>query len=131
MPVVQYISYTTFSPSHRNYLLSVSFNFEPLFYHQAIWFDYWKEAMATELAAMELKKNTWSVIGLPKDKHSIDHKWVYKIKYKLDGSIDKYKALFVAKGYTQQVGLHFIEIFFPVAKLVAVKILLAIAAIHK
>lgn len=64
-------------------------------------------------------------------KHSIDHKWVYKIKYKLDGSIDKYKALFVAKGYTQQVGLHFIEIFFPVAKLVAVKILLAIAAIHK
>lgn len=87
--------------------------------------------MATELAAMELKKNTWSVIGLPKDKHSIDHKWVYKIKYKLDGSIDKYKALFVAKGYTQQVGLHFIEIFFPVAKLVAVKILLAIAAIHK
>lgn len=58
--------------------------------------------------------------------HSIGCKWIYKIKYKSNGSIDRYKAHFVAKGYTQQQRLAFTDTFSPVAKLVRVKVLLTI-----
>ncbi|XP_072950413.1 uncharacterized protein [Typha angustifolia] len=86
----------------------------------------WRDAMNDELAAMEAN-NTWTVTVLPKGKHSIGCKWVYKVKYHSDGSIERHKARLVAKGYTQQEGLDFIETFSPVAKLVTVKVLLAIA----
>ncbi|WJZ87684.1 hypothetical protein VitviT2T_007049 [Vitis vinifera] len=93
-------------------------------------FPLWRAAMKAELDAMELNK-TWSVVSLPKGKHSIGCKWIYKVKYKSDGSIERHKAPIVAKGYTQQVGLDFFETFSPVAKLVTVKVLLALATIQK
>lgn len=83
--------------------------------------------MANELDAMELN-NTWSVVNLPKEKHSIGCKWVYKIKCKYDGSIDRYKARLVAKRYTQQEWLDFISL---VANLVTVKIPLTVVAINQ
>ena len=47
-----------------------------------------------------MKNNTWE-LKLPKHKKPIGCKWIYKPKFKLDGSIDKYKARLVAKGYSQ------------------------------
>ena len=82
--------------------------------------------MKAELQALEVNK-TWFVVPLPSGKHSIRCKWIYKIKYKSDGLIEHYKAQSVAKGYTQQEGVDFIETFFLFAKLVIVKVLLAIA----
>lgn len=49
--------------------------------------DHWKKAMNDELEAMEAN-HTWSITTLPKDKHSIGYRWVYKIKFKSNGSID-------------------------------------------
>ena len=123
-PISDYLSYDCVSPSHKNFVMNVSSQFEPQFYHQAIQFSQWRTAMKEEIDAME-SNNTWTIVPLPEGKHSIGCKWIYKIKYRSDGSIERYKARLVAKGYTQQKGLDFMETYSPVAKLVTVKVLLA------
>lgn len=55
---------------------------------------------------------------------------IYKIKYNFDGFIKWYKSHLVAKVYNQKEGLDYWEIFSPIAKLVTICVLLAVAAIH-
>ena len=83
--------------------------------------------MDLEIQALE-NNHTWDVTTLPHDKFPIGCKWVYKIKFNLDGSIEMYKARLVAKGYTQREGLDFLETFSPVAKTISVRVLIALAA---
>lgn len=86
--------------------------------------------MQNELNALEANQ-TWQVTNLSYGKMAIGCKWVYIVKYLLDGSVDKYKARLVAKGYNQLLGLDYTESFSPVAKLVIVRILLVIIAIKE
>jgi len=85
-------------------------------------------AMKDELKALEANQ-TWIMIDLPAGKRPIACKYVYKIKYNSDGSIERYKARLVTKGYTQEEGIDYHETFSHVAKLVTVRCLLAIAAV--
>ena len=85
--------------------------------------------MAVEISALEAN-HTWVLTPLPSHKKTIGCKWVYKVKYKSDGSVERYKARLVAKGFTQKEGLDYLETFSPVAKLVSVKSLLAIVAVQ-
>ena len=52
-----------------------------------------------------LKRNqTWKIVKLPKEKKAIGRKWVYALKYKIDGSLERYRVKLVAKGFTQTFG---------------------------
>ena len=86
--------------------------------------------MKVELDAMHLN-HTWSVTSLLSHKHAIGCKWVYKIKYKYDGFMKRYKARLVVKEYTQQEGLDFLDTFSPIEKLVTIKVLLALVTSRK
>lgn len=85
--------------------------------------------MAEELKALE-DNNTWTVVSLPPSMYVISYRWVYKVNYKLDETIEHYKALLVAKCYTQQAGIDFIDTFLLVANITTLRLLLSIAAIQ-
>jgi len=86
--------------------------------------------MNLELQALE-NNHTWVLTPLPPGKKAIGCKWIYRTKFKSDGSIDKYKARLVAQGYSQQFGIDYDETFAPVAKMTTVRALLAVAAVKK
>ncbi|GLT39324.1 hypothetical protein SLA2020_135220 [Shorea laevis] len=129
-PLSNYLSYNSFTPTHLAYLAAITSVDEPSSFPQAVKDEKWREAMQKEITALE-QNGTWTIETLPPGKRAIDSKWVYKIKYKADGTIERYKARLVAKGFTQIEGLDYHETFAPVAKLVTVRVLLAIASMNR
>ncbi|CAI7833235.1 unnamed protein product [Closterium sp. NIES-53] len=91
-----------------------------------------REAMDKELKALE-EHNTWKVvpIDVARNKTVLTGKWVFRVKTKADGTIDKFKARWVVRGFDQEHGRDFTETFTPVSRHTSLRILLAIAAMKK
>ena len=77
---------------------------EPRSFTEAVKHAPWRQAMLDEYQAL-LRNNTWSLVPLPPSTNLIGSKWVYKIKQKSDGSLERYKARLVARGFNQQLVL--------------------------
>jgi hypothetical protein len=76
-----------------------------------------------------IKRNqTWELADLPQGHHAFTLKWVYKLKRNEAGEIVKHKARLVARGFVQQEGVDFDEVFAPVARMESVRLLLVLAA---
>jgi histone deacetylase 1/2 len=75
----------------------------------------WTAAMDSEYQAL-LHNKTRHLVPRPKGKNIIGCKWVYKIKRKADGTIDRYKPRLVAKGFKQRYGIDYEDTFSPVIK---------------
>jgi len=86
----------------------------------------WVKAMDDEIQSLN-ENNTFTLTNLPKGKKAVGGRWVYSIKSDIEG-MDKYKASFVAKGYSQRMGIDYGETFSPTANLTSVRVLLQKAA---
>ena len=77
------------------------------------------------------KTGTWDLVDLSSRKYAIGRKWVYKIKTQLDGTVDRYKARLIARGFTLEYVIDYEETFSPVARLSSVMTLISISVAHK
>jgi hypothetical protein len=88
----------------------------------------WHEAALEELNA-QLRNGTWVLEKLPPGKKAIGSRWVFRIKRNADGTVERFKARIVAKGYNQRPGFDYMEIFAPTMHQATIRLILALAAI--
>ncbi|GJX37796.1 putative ribonuclease H-like domain-containing protein [Tanacetum coccineum] len=100
---------------------------EPKKVTQALTDPSWIEAMQDELLQFSLQK-VWRLVDLPKGKHAIGTKWVYRNKKDERGIVVRNKARLVAQGYTQEEGIDYDEVFAHVARIEAIRLFLAYAS---
>ena len=125
-PLSHFISYDKFSSFHRAYLAAITSGDEPRHFSHAVQDSRWREAMASEISALEAN-HTWDLRPLPPGTKALGCKCVYKIKYHADGSVERFKARVVVLGNHQVEGEDFHETFAAVAKMVTVRTLLTLA----
>ena len=87
----------------------------------------WKEAMLSEYNSI-IKNDTWELVERPTKMKVIGTKWVWKAKYKADGSLEKLKAHLVAEGYSQIEGLDVQETFAQTAHMTTIWTVVDLAA---
>jgi hypothetical protein len=86
----------------------------------------WADAMTKEYQSI-IKNDVWEIVPRPKSKDVVSSKWLFKIKHVVDGSIEKYKARFVARGFSQKEGIDYEETFALVARYTSIKTIIALA----
>ena len=88
---------------------------EPSSYEEVAERKEWKDAMIEEYQSI-MNNDVWDVVPRPDGKSVVTSKWIYKIKHAADSSIEKYKAIFVAHGFSQKEGIDYEETIAPIAR---------------
>lgn len=117
------------NPTFNCFLSTLTKTTDPILFKDAIQHNYWIDSMNQELEALE-RNETWEITTLSIGKTAIGSKWLFKTKYKPNGTIDRHKARLVVQGCSQKYDEDFQETFAPVAKMATVRILLAVAAME-
>ena len=76
-----------------------------------------------------VRNQTWDLVKFPVEKRVLQNKWVYKLKEE-DGGKKQYMARHVVKGFAQNKGIDFDEIFYPVVKMTSIRTILSLMAVE-
>lgn len=118
--------------SWKNSLSLIAESGEPISYEEATTCSEakstsWIQAMNEEVSSLKQNK-TWTLVVPPTDHPIIDNRWTYKVKTNNDGSIQRFKARLLARGFKQQAGVDYHETFSPVARFNSIRTILSVAA---
>ena len=103
---------------------------EPTNFEEAVQKKKWVEAMTEEYQSI-IKNDVWDIVPRPEGKSIVSSKLIYKVKHAADGSIEKYKARFVARGFSQKEGIDYEKKFAPVARYTSIRAIMALASMMK
>ncbi|KAG9441314.1 hypothetical protein H6P81_017168 [Aristolochia fimbriata] len=87
----------------------------------------WELAMKDEMLLLE-ENQTWELVKIPAKKKVLQNKWIFRVKQEA-GSVQRYKARLVVKGFGQREGIDFHDIFAPVVKMTSIRTILSIVAV--
>jgi hypothetical protein len=100
---------------------------EPSCYEEASSQPVWRDAMMEEYHSI-MKNDVWDIVLRPERKSAMTSKWIYKIKHIADGSIEKNKTIFVARGFSQVEGINYEDTFVHVARYTSIQMIISLAA---
>jgi hypothetical protein len=109
-------------------LMSSISDVEPSSFEEADKLQVWNDDMLKEYRSI-IKNNVWDIVSRPKDKSVVSSKWIYKIKHVADGSVENFKEIFVARGFTHKEVIDYEETFSLVARYTSIRTIIALALI--
>ncbi|GKB71616.1 ribonuclease H-like domain-containing protein [Tanacetum coccineum] len=122
----RYANYSVLSSENYGFVSNLNKSVEPTSYEEDLKDINWINAMNEEMNALYENK-TWVMTELPFDRNPIGCKWIFKIKYKSNGEVERYKARLIAKGFGQKEGIDYEETFSPMVKMSIVRGLINLA----
>ena len=99
---------------------------KPSSFEEAVQEPTWVDAMVDEYNSI-VRNSAWEIVPRPMGKSVVGSRWIYKVKQVVDGSIEKYKARFVARGFSHIEGIDYEENFAPVARYSSIRTILALS----
>lgn len=100
---------------------------EPSTFKEEVKDQTWKPTMDEELNSI-LKNDTWELTKLPPGKKAIDYRWLYKIKFYVDGTVEHQKAHLVIRGFKQQERIDYDETFALIANMATFHLVMSLEA---
>ena len=99
---------------------------EPSSFEEAVEEPTWVDAMVEEYDSI-VRNNAWEIFPRPEGKSVVGSRWIYKVKQATDGRVEKYKARFVARGFSQIEGIDYEETFASLARYSFIQTTLALS----
>ncbi|XP_040868452.1 uncharacterized protein [Glycine max] len=109
-PISQFVSTKNLSLQHQSFISAIDSIRIPTSVQEALKDENWVRAVNEEMGALE-RNEIWEIVERPKDQKTTGCRWIYTVKYQVDGTLDRYKVRLVAKGYTQTYGINYEEAF--------------------
>ena len=103
---------------------------EPFTYEEATKYKEWKDSTIEEYHLI-MNNDVWERASRPKKKYVVTSKWIYKIRHVPDGSIEKYKEIFVTRGFSRKEGVDYEETFAPMERYTSIRSILALVVVIK
>jgi len=99
---------------------------KPSSFEEAVQQSIWVEAMVEEYDSI-VHNSVWDMVSRPENKSVVSSCWLYKVKQAADGSVEKHKERFVARGFSQVEGIDYDETFSPVARCSSIRSMFALS----